>query len=149
MKSDNINLSPPSVTESVPLVPFKVVEAGIPFYTDQDCKNEVADARLLILQALDPDDDIQELDILPSTQSYQAGQFVTLGLEHKKIWDECWYRDPKSGEVTQAWKVHVNFIGEVISSTALEKEKDRIRDLEKRVEDKISQIRSGKKQPVN
>jgi hypothetical protein len=149
MAIQEIKLGQSEVTENVPTLPFKVIASQIPFYTDEDCENEVNDARIVIVKALDPDDEIQELDIMPSTQEYQSGQYVTLGLEHKRVWDACWYRDPENGEVTQAWKVHVNFIGEVISPSAFEKDKNRIQDLEKRTMEKLDQISRAKRTSVN
>ena len=142
-------LSQPATTEMVPLVPFRVIAADIPFFTDEKCENEVQDARIVIIQALDPEDQIQELDTLPSTQGYKPGQYVNLALEHKKIWDECWYRDPESGEITQAWKVHVNFTGEVISRAAIDKDRERINGLEHKVKEKIDLISKSKSKPVN
>jgi hypothetical protein len=149
MSYEKTELVQPQITDKIPLVPFKVIEAGIPFYSDPECENEVRDAQIVIIQALDPEDDIQELDIVPSTQMYQPGQYVSFGLEHKKVWSECWYRDPQSGEITQAWKVHVNFIGDVISRNTLQKEKDRISELEIRMKQRIDSIAQKRNKRIN
>ena len=123
-------------TSKVPLVPFKVLEAGIPFYTDEACTKMVNDACLYILQGLDPDDPIQELDIVPSTNKYEAGSYVCIGFKNTKLWEECWFRDPDTREIQKAWVLHTNFIGESILPEAIEKDKSRITELEKKMKEK-------------
>ncbi|MEJ2078971.1 MAG: hypothetical protein P8020_11460 [Acidobacteriota bacterium] len=130
----------PSITKKVPLVPFKVLETGIPFFRDKECTQQIPDATLAIIQALDPDDEVQELDIVPTTKTYEKGQYVTLAFDNKKLWEDCYYRDPDGGEILKAWRIHVNFIGEVIEPQAIAAEKSRIDDLERRVQEKIKEI---------
>ena len=148
-KTEEIDTREPAETNTVPLVPFKVLATGIPFYRDQECKDEVSDARIVIIQALDPDDQIQELDIVPTTKDYERGSYVTLAFDNKKLWEHCWFKDPESDEVQQAWRIHVNFIGEVISAAGLEKEKERLDDLERRVQEKIEQISHSEVETIN
>jgi hypothetical protein len=139
----------PTVTSKVPLVPFKVLATDIPFYQDQECTDEVSEAHIVILQALDPDDQIQELDIVPTTKSYKPGMYVSLAFDNKKLWENCWFKDPETNEIQRAWRIHVNFIGEVVSPTAVEKERDRLDDLERRVQEKIEQISRSEAETVN
>jgi hypothetical protein len=133
----------PETTDSVPLVPFKVLETDIPFYSDKDCTQLVPDASIVIIQALDPEDSIQELDIVPTTKKYQKGDYVTLALDNKRLWEDCWYRDPDSGEIEKAWRIHVCFVGAVIDPAAVEKDRDRIEDLERRVAERLEAARSN------
>ncbi len=126
-------------TNKVPLVPFKILEAGIPFYTDAACTKMVEDACIYILQDLDPDDPIRELDIVPSTNKYEKGSYVNIGYDAAKLWEDCWLRDPDTGEIQKAWLLHTNFIGESILPEAIEKDKVRIADLEKRMEKKSAE----------
>ena len=123
-------------TSTIPLVPFKVLEAGIPFYTDAACTAMVEDACIYILQGLDPDDPIQELDIVPSTQEYARDSYVAIGFDNKKLWEDCWFRDPDTGEIQKAWGLHTNFIGQSILPEAIEKDKSRILDLERQLAEK-------------
>jgi hypothetical protein len=141
-KSEKGSVDPtiPEITHKVPLVPFKVLRAGLPFFRDEACADEVLEARLAVIQALDPDDEVQELDLVPTTKTYREGDYVTLAFDNKKLWEDCYYRDPESGEVVKAWRIHVNFIGEVISPEALAQDKDRVADLERRVREKIEEI---------
>ncbi len=133
------NLQEPGTTNKVPLVPFKVLEAGIPFYTDEACTRMVEDACIYILQDLDPDDPIRELDIVPSTNKYEKGSYVNIGYDAPKLWEDCWFRDPDTGEIQKAWTLHTNFIGERILPEAIEKDRARIEDLEKRMEKKTGE----------
>lgn len=139
----------PTVTNKVPLVPFKVLAADIPFFRDQECTDEVPDARIAIIQALDPDDQIQELDIVPTTKRYQPGTYVTLAFDNKQLWENCWFRDPETNEIQRAWRIHVNFIGEVISPEVVEKERAHLQDLERRVQKKIEEIARAESKSVN
>ncbi len=148
-KAEEADTREPEVSNTVPLVPFKVLATDIPFYRDQGCTDEVSEARIVIIQALDPDDQIQELDIVPSTKTYERGAYVTLAFDNKKLWENCWFKDPETNEVQQAWRIHVNFIGEVISTAAVEKEKERLDDLERRVQEKIEQISRSETETVN
>jgi len=132
----------PEIVDSVPLVPFKVIDTDIPFFRDKDCQEMVEDARLIILQALDPDDEILEWELAPTTREYKKGDYVTMDLDSKKLWEESWYRDPRSGKIERAWRIHVNFIGNRISESALEKDRTRLADLEKRLEQRMSQTTS-------
>jgi hypothetical protein len=125
-------------TSKVPLVPFKVLEAGIPFYTDADCTQMVDDACIYILQGLDPDDPIEELDIVPSTNKYEKGSYVTIGFDNTKLWEDCWFRDPDTGEIQKAWRLHTNYIGESILPESIDADKVRIADLEKKMEEKAA-----------
>lgn len=139
-KKDTTDPTIPGTTTKVPLVPFKVLETGIPFYRDQECTRRVEDATLMWIQALDPDDEIQELELVPTTKRYQSGTYVTMLLDNKKLWEDCYYRDTKTGEVLKAWRIHVNFIGEVITPEAEASDRERLTDLEKRVQEKIEEI---------
>jgi len=153
-KSEEVDPRLPRITETLPMVPFKVVATGIPFYLDKECKSRVADATIAIIQALDPDDDIQELDLVPTTKTYQQDSYVTLAFDNKKIWEECYYRDPETDEVRRAWRIHVNFIGELVSAETVRREKARLEDLEIRVQQKIRLItehtaRAHDQEPLN
>lgn len=136
----------PETTSKVPLVPYKVVAAGIPFYRDPECSQEVPDARLCILRALDPDQPVLELDLVPTFRRYRKGDYVTWVLNSKKLWEACWYRDPKTGETKQAWNFHVEFLGSVIEPSAIIQEKDRIEELERKIEERLAESRQKEAQ---
>lgn len=145
---DSGSFRKPKVVETVPVVPFKVIDADIPFYRDPECQQQVKGAWITIIQALDPDDPILELDIVPTAQIYTKGDYVTMNLESKRMWDACWYKDPTTGKIEKAWNVHAEFIGDLISTTAVEGDKKRIADLERRLEERMAASYSTK-EPVN
>ncbi len=105
----------PGQTNELPALPHRVLYADIPFYSDPDCQKQVTDGTILILQSLDPDDPIQELDIVPTRKRYQAGQILAWDLNNKKLWERAWYRNPETGDIEPAWTFHVEFIGQVVS----------------------------------
>lgn len=130
----------PETTQKLPLVPFKVVASEVPFYRDQECKQMVEEARLVVLLALDPEDQIQEYNLVPSTLRYKVGDYVTMNLEKEKLWEDCFYKDPESGEVQKAWRIHVNFIGAVVDSKVVSENRKHLEELEGKVQGKIDEI---------
>ena len=139
-EEQNLDTTPgkPNVVDSVPLVPFKVVETDIPFFRDSECLQVVEEASITILQALDPEDSILEQELVPTTQRYSKGEYVTMNLDSKQLWEESWYKDPSTGQILKAWELHVNFVGDLIGETAIEKDRERITDLEQRIEERMS-----------
>ncbi|HXK58652.1 MAG TPA: hypothetical protein PLP42_02050 [Acidobacteriota bacterium] len=120
----------PGQLDELPTIPHRVLYAGIPFYSDPECKNQVTDGTILILEALDPDDPVQELDVAPTRKNYEPGQIVAWDLNNKKLWEKCWYRNPETGNIEQAWTYHVEFIGKVVSPRALEANSERLQQLQ-------------------
>ncbi len=109
----------PTTTDEPAAIPHKVLHVGIPFYTDQECRQQVPNATILILEPIDPDDDIKELDVVPTTRHYQVGQLVQWLLYKDNVWEECWYRNPETGAIERAWKRCVEFTGPVLSDKAV------------------------------
>jgi hypothetical protein len=136
----------PTVTDQLPLVPFKVVATDIPFYRDKECKELVKDARIFVLKALDPEDQIQEYDLVPSTKVYNKGDYVTLSFDNKKLWDTSYYRDPESGEIQRAWRIHVNFIGELIAPKVIQENREHLEKLEQGVQQRIEEIAKARRE---
>jgi len=110
-----VDLSPDE-TDEMPIVPYRVLYSDIPFYSDPECKNEVPEARIAILEMLDPDDKVKELDVVPVLKKYKPGQLLRWNLNNKTEWEESWYRHPKTGQIERAWSLHVEFTGAVISA---------------------------------
>jgi hypothetical protein len=137
-KQPNLSvLQEPEVVETVPLVPFKILETDIPFYSDSEGKNRIEEARIVILQALDPDDQILEQELVPSTLRYSRGDYVTMNFDSKKLWEESWYRNPVTREIEQVWSIHVNFVGHRISQSAVKGDQERIAELERRLDERL------------
>lgn len=119
----------PEVTDVMPVVPHKVLYAGIPFFTDLGCTQQVPDATIAVLQPLDPDG-FEVIDIVPTQKHYKPGQYLTWGLNKDRVWENCYFQNPLTGKVEQGWTLHVEFVGRVISDSALAKDKERIERLE-------------------
>jgi len=120
----------PGQIDELPALPHRILYADIPFYSDPECKQQVTDGTILILQSLDPDDPIQELDIVPTRKRYQAGQIVVWDLNNKKLWEKAWYRQPETGEIEQAWSFHVEFIGKVVSPQVVAANAEKLKKLQ-------------------
>lgn len=130
--------SEPEIVDSVPLIPFKVIDTEIPFFRDSQCQERVEGAWIAILLALDPEDQIIEQELVPTTKKYNKGDYVTMNLESKKLWEESWYKNPNTGRVEKAWEIHVAFVGHRISESALEKDRERIAELERLMDERMN-----------
>jgi len=135
----------PEETDELPLIPYRVLHTDIPFYEDPACEKEVTDARIAILEAIDPDDERMEVDVLPTRKIYQPGQLVTLTLNNKRLWEHCWFRNPETQQIEQAWTLHVEFIGLIISEKTLEENSEKLEELNQRfAQAKEASAKAGK-----
>ena len=89
----------PQYSDEMPVVPYRVLYANIPFYSDPECTQKVEAAKIAILEALDPDDEFKELDVVPSLNRYEPGQLVRWTLDNKNLWEASWYKNPESGQI--------------------------------------------------
>lgn len=120
----------PEQSDEMPVVPYRVLYADIPFYSDAECKKEVREAKIAILEALDPDDELAEWDVVPSLNRYVPGQLVQWNLNNKKLWEESWYKNPESRKIERAWTIHVEFIGRVLSHQVLQENEKTLKEIE-------------------
>ncbi len=120
----------PEQSDEMPVVPYRVLYADIPFYSDVEYKEEVATAKISILEALDPDDEFKELDVVPSLNRYEPGQLVQWTLNNQKLWEESWYKNPETGQIERAWTIHVEFIGQVLSQQALDQNQETLKEID-------------------
>lgn len=123
----------PEETDQMPVVPYRVLYTDLPVFSDPECRNRIPDANIAVLLPLDPDDQILELDVVPTRVSYQPGQIITWELNNKRTWEAGWYRNPDTGQVEQAWTMHVEFVGELIRPKTLEANRAKLADLERRM----------------
>ena len=135
----------PEKTDELPFIPYRVLYTDLPFYDDPACENEVTDARIAILEALDPDDELMEVDVLPTRKDYQPGQLVTLNLNNKRLWEECWFRNPQTQQIEKAWTLHVEFIGQIINEKTLKENKERLEELNQ----KFAQAKEARAKAAN
>ena len=117
-------------TNQLPVVPYRVLYAEIPFYSDSECRDQVPDARVVILKALDPDNSYVEPDVVPTLKKYKTGQLLDWSLDNKRVWEECWYRNPETNKIEQAWTLHVEFIGKQISERTINENRAKLDELE-------------------
>jgi hypothetical protein len=108
----------PDEVDEMPAIPHRVLYVDLPFYSDPECTQETKDGRLMILEPIDPDDPVKELDVVPTRKKYAVGQLLEWDLYKDKMWEESWYRHPETGKIERAWKLHVEFIGRVVSERA-------------------------------
>ena len=114
-KQEVFNPIPDEIRE-MPVRPFRVIHADLPFYSDAKCQNEIPDARLVILQCADTVQKRNDVECMPSRKRYKQGQTVGWDLNNKKIWQSAWYRNPETAQIEKAWTQSVEFVGRVVAA---------------------------------
>jgi hypothetical protein len=101
------------ILEEVPRPSYVVKRANVPLYSDNNCQVLRKDVQGVMLQTFDADGDPQHLQVFPTLREYVDGQSV--GWEwtddYKNSWDDTWYKDPKTGQCTQAFNSSIAFMG--------------------------------------
>ena len=104
----------PGITHEMPARPYSVLHTDLPFYSDPECKMKINDASLIVLKSEDPEQKHSVQECMPTRKKYEIGQLVQWELNNKKIWQNCWYKDPESGTPEKVWVQAVEFIGRII-----------------------------------
>jgi hypothetical protein len=107
------NSEPEAVSET-PARPYRVLHANLPFYSDPECRTEVTGARLVVLRCEDPAQELRPIECMPTRKHYLQGQIVNWGIDHKRLCEIAWYRDPETGATEKAWAQAVEYTGKVI-----------------------------------
>jgi hypothetical protein len=105
----------PECTDRMPARPYRVLHADLPLYSDPECKMRVEDANLIVLRSEDPRQQHQVQECVPTRKKYKSGQVVQWDLNNKKVWQNCWYRNPETGNGEKAWVQAVEFIGKIVT----------------------------------
>ena len=108
----------PPETDVVPLRPYRVLHADLPFFSDPDCRIEVPGARLIVVQSEDPAQAQHPIEALPVRKRYRKNQIVHWEFNNKKMWDAAWYVNPETGAKERAWRGAVEFVGQVVRRPA-------------------------------
>ena len=105
----------PGVRDTMPARPYRVLYADLPFFSDPECRSQVAEARLIVLRSEDPMQKHQVCECMPTRKKYQPGQLVEWDLDNKRIYQNSWYINPETGAAEKAWVQAVEFIGRVVA----------------------------------
>jgi len=119
----------PETTDEMPVVPHKVLYAGIPCYSDKECTQQVEGVSIYVLQPLESDG-FPVVDVVPSRLSFEVGQYLTWRLNKDELWEDCYYRNPDTGMIEKAWTIHVEFVGRVVSDQSVAGDQERLTKLE-------------------
>ncbi len=106
----------PDAVRAMPARPYRVLHAGLPFYSDAECNTEVKDARLIVLRSEDPKQDHHPVECMPTRKIYAKDQVLQWEINHKRQWAESWYVNPDTGHSEKAWTRAVEFLGKVYTA---------------------------------
>jgi hypothetical protein len=108
----------PGEADHMPIRPYRVLHAGLPFYSDPQCKGEVREARLLVLRCEDPHQKHQVIECMPTRKDYRQGQLVSWEINNRNQWEKSWYVNPDTGKTEICWTLAVEFLGKVVRERA-------------------------------
>ena len=104
----------PEIVSEMPVRPYLVLHADLPFYSDPECTVEVKNARLIVIRSEDPKQQHHPVECLPTRKRYEKGQILRWDINHKTQWEDAWYKNPDTGVSEKAWVRSVEFIGRVV-----------------------------------
>ncbi len=108
----------PEEIDYMPVRPYRVIHADLPFYSDQECKMEVRDARLIVLRCEDQGQKHETIECMPTLKNYRPGQLLLWDINPRRQWEAAWYVDSATGESVKAWVLAVEFLGKVVNARA-------------------------------
>ncbi len=98
----------------MPERPYRVLHAGLPFYSDPECRCKVTGAYLLVLCSEDPRQGHHPIECVPTRKNYERGQILRWDINHKRQWTDSWYVNPETDSKEKAWTRAVEFLGDVV-----------------------------------
>ncbi len=104
----------PREVSEMPARPYTVLQAGLQFYSDPDCRIEVSGATMLIIRSDDPAQKHHPVECIPTTRNYRAGDIVSWEINYARQWASAWYFDPDTREKKKAWARAVEFVGNIV-----------------------------------
>jgi hypothetical protein len=105
----------PGEVDVMPVRPYRILHADLPFYSDPGCRTEVPGARLMVLQCEDPRQKQRTIECMPTRKKYRKGQLVRWDINHKQQWEKAWYINPDTGQSDLAWALAMEFLGPVVN----------------------------------
>lgn len=137
--AENIEDKSPQISDEMPVVPHRILYAGLPIFDDEACTQEAPGGTMVILEPLDPSDDLHELDILPTSLEYTAGQLTHFQTNQHKMFDAAWFNNPITGQVERTCRVaFAEFVGAVISDETVAKNREVVQELERQLSERHS-----------
>lgn len=97
---------------AIPQEHHVVQHANVPVFGDAGLTQPLSDVRAVILESTSPGGATKRRDVFPTTRlHFQEGKAVAWEWNLERSFGAAWFRDPDSGEVTQAWGGALEFVG--------------------------------------
>lgn len=89
-----------------------VYHPGVAIYSDAECRNPIEDAQGVILETVVPGGVTKTRRIFPTTRThFKKGVRVAWEWSDGRRFEQAWYRDPDTGQIKDAWRGSMEFIG--------------------------------------
>lgn len=90
-----------------------VYHPDVEIFSDPKCTIPITNAKGLMLETLSPGGVEKSYRIYPTTKIgyYKKGERISWEWDLRNVWNDAWYKDPKTKEIKQAWNSSGNFIG--------------------------------------
>jgi hypothetical protein len=113
----DLGLSILRVLRSIPRPSYIVRKTNVPLYADHHCQNQRQGVRGVWVETFGADSMSQGTRIYPTTREYTEGMSVgwEWNPDTRQGWGDTWYKDPETGNCTQAWSGSMEFIGRDIN----------------------------------
>ncbi len=109
----------PDLVDQMPVRPYRVLHADLPFYSDPECRTGVVGARLIMLRCEDPRQKFHPIEAMPVRRRYQEGQIVRWEINNKAMWEISWFINPENGQKEKAWTLATEFVGPVVNAKSV------------------------------
>jgi hypothetical protein len=97
---------------AIPLEQYRVYEANIPIFYDPECTKRFPKGTGVLLETLSPGGASTRSQIFPTLNTdYEKGRLVAWEWNMRNVWENGWYRDPRTGEIKKAWVQAAEFCG--------------------------------------
>jgi hypothetical protein len=98
--------------QAIPHEVNTVYHPGVPIYADPECRKEIEGARGVILETVSPGGVTKTRRIFPTTRThFKKGVRVAWEWSDARRFEQAWYRDPDTGQIQDAWRGSMEFIG--------------------------------------
>jgi hypothetical protein len=117
IRTIDIGLTVLSAIRTIPHEKNVVAHPGAEMFADPEGKHPLEGVKALILETTTPGGARKLIRVFPTTRTdYRPGMTVTWEWNTNLTWGRCYYRDPWTKEIKEAWRSSAEFVGRDIEA---------------------------------